>query len=91
MAIKQPGTTSRIALLITLSWSLVMVVSLIGGHLVLAFLVYSKFTGGKGIEEIAEFTSLPAWILWLSIVAALALDGWILYHQRKDRQKALKR
>jgi hypothetical protein len=91
MAIKQPGTTSHIALLITLSWSLVMVLILIGGHLVLAFLAYSKITGGKGIEEVAAFTSLPTWTLWLSIVAALALDGWILYHQRKDRQKALKR
>ena len=91
MAIKQPGTTSSTALLITLSWSLVMVVILIGGHLVLAFLAYSKFTGGKGIEEVAEFTSLPIWALWLSVIAALALDGWILYHQRKDRLKALKR
>jgi len=91
MAIKQPGTTSSTALLITLFWSLVMVVTLIGGHLVLAFLAYSKFTGGKGIEEVAEFTSLPIWVLWLSIVAALALDGWILYHQRKDRLKAFKR
>jgi len=91
MAIKQPGTTSNIQLLITLFWSLVMVVTLIGGHLVMAFLIYSKFTGGKGIEEVAEFTSLPTWALWLSIVAALALDGWILYHQRKDRLKAFKR
>ncbi len=91
MAIKQPGTTSHIALLVTLFWSLTMLVTLIGGHLVLAFLAYSKFTGGKGIEEVAEFTSLPTWTLWLSIVAALALDTWILYHQRKDRKKALKR
>lgn len=91
MAIKQPGTTSHISLLITLSWSLVMVVTLIGGHLVLAFLAYSKVTGGKGIEEVAAFTSLPTWALWISMVAALALDGWILYHQRKDRKKALER
>ena len=91
MAIKQPGTTSHIALLITLSWSLVMILTLIGGHLVMAFLAYSKFTGGKGMEEVATFTSLPNWVLWLAIVAALALDGWILYHQRKDRLKALKR
>jgi hypothetical protein len=91
MAIKQPGTTSSTALLITLSWSLVMMVILIGGHLMAAFQAYSYFTGGKGIEEVAEFTELPTWALWLSIVAALAMDGWILYHQRKDRQKALKR
>ncbi|MDT8377037.1 MAG: hypothetical protein RQ867_09940 [Mariprofundaceae bacterium] len=91
MAIKQPGTASQVTFLITAFWALVMVAVLVSGHLVLAFLAYSKFTGGKGIEEVAAFTSLPAWALWLSIVAALALDGWILYHQRKERQKALKR
>ncbi len=91
MAIKQPGTTSSTQLITTLFWSLLMVIILIGGHLVLAFLIYSNFTGGKGIEEVAAFTSLPTWSLWLSIVAALALDGWILYHQRKDRKEALSR
>jgi len=91
MAIKQPGTTSTTALLTTLFWSLVMVIIMIGGHLVLAFMAYSKFTGGKGIEEVAAFTSLPTWSLWLSIVAAVAVDGWIIYHQRKERQRILKR
>jgi len=91
MAIKQPGTASRTAFLTTMFWSLIMVVVLIGGHLVLAFLLYSDVTGGKGMEEVAEFTSLPTWSLWLSVVAAVALDGWILYHQRKDRKEALSR
>jgi len=91
MAIKQPGTTSSTELLITLFWSLIMVTTLIGGHLVLAFLIYSNFSDGKGMVEVAEFTSLPIWSLWLSIVAALALDGWILYHQRKERKEALSR
>ena len=91
MALKQPGTTSKTALLVTLFWSVTMVATLIGGHLILAFLAYSKFTDGRGIEEVAEFTSLPIWALWLSIAGALALDGWILYHQRKDRKEALSR
>jgi len=91
MAIKQPGTTSSTQLLTTLFWSLIMVVILIGGHLTMAFLIYSNFTDGKGMLEVAEFTSLPTWALWLSVVAALALDSWILFHQRKDRKEALSR
>lgn len=91
MALRRPGSASRITFLTTAFAALVMVVVLIGGHLVLGFLAYSKITGGAGMEEIAKFTGLPAWSLWLSIIAAIALDVWILYHQRQDRLKALRR
>ncbi|MES0371282.1 MAG: hypothetical protein ABUK11_03295 [Mariprofundaceae bacterium] len=91
MALRRPGSASRFTFLTTASAALVMIAVLIGGHLVFAFFVYSKITGGTGMVEIAEFTDLPAWSLWLSIVAAAALDVWILYHQRQDRLKALRR
>lgn len=91
MALRRPGSASRITFLTTASAALVMIAVLIGGHLVLGFLAYSKIAGGEGMVEIARFTDLPAWSLWLSIVAAIALDGWILYHRRQDRLKAFKR
>lgn len=72
-------------------WALAMIAVLVSGHLVMAFLLYAKVTGTAGMEEIAKFTSMPTWSLWLAMIAALALDGWIVYHQRKDHQKALKR
>ncbi len=91
MAIKRPGTTSNITFFITTFWALVMITTLVAGHLVLGFLIYSNITDGGGMKAISEFVSLPTWLLWLSIVAALALDGWILYHKRQERLKALKR
>ncbi|MDX8403038.1 MAG: hypothetical protein R8K54_01345 [Mariprofundaceae bacterium] len=91
MALRRPGSTSNITFYITAFWALVMIAVLIGGHLTLGFLIYSKVTDGGGMEAVAKLADLPTWLLWLSIVAALVLDGWILYHQRQDRLKALKR
>jgi len=91
MALKRPGTASRLTFLTTTFWALVMIAVLVSGHLVMAFLLYAKVTGSTGMEEIAKFTSMPTWSLWLAMIGALALDGWILYHQRLDRKKALKR
>ncbi len=68
-----------------------MIAVLVAGHLVMAFLLYAKVTESTGMEEIANFTGLPIWSLWLAMTGALALDGWIIYHQRLDRKKALKR
>lgn len=92
MALKRPGSASNLTFFITAFWTLVMVIVLVAGHLVLGFLLYGKITGsGGGMEEIANFTAQPAWLLWLSVVAALALDGWIIYHHRKMRKEALRR
>jgi len=91
MALKRPGSTSNITFLVTAFWALAMIATLVAGHLVLGFLLYANITGSGGMKEISDFTSQPIWALWLSIVAALALDGWILYNQRQDRLKAFKR
>jgi len=91
MALKQPGTRSNATFLVSGTWALSMIVILVAGHLVLGFLVYAKFTGEGGMEEIASFTSIPEWALWLSIIAALAMDGWIIYSQQQERLKANKR
>jgi len=91
MALKRPGTTSNATFLVTAFWALAMIVVLVAGHLFLAFLLYANFTGSEGMAEIAKFTGLPTWSLWLSIVAAIALDGWILFHDRKTKKKAMKR
>jgi len=91
MALKRPGTASRFTFLTTSFWALVMIAVLVAGHLVMAFLLYAKVTGNTGMEEIAKFTDIPIWSLWLAVVGALALDGWIIYHQRLDRKKTMKR
>jgi len=91
MALKRPGTASNLTFFITSFWALVMIVILVAGHLTLAFLAYAKFTGSSGMPDIAKFTGMPPWLLWLAVVGGLALDIWIIYHQRLDRKKALKR
>lgn len=91
MTLKRPGSQSNILFAIGMFWAAVMIAVLVAGHLVLGFLIYLSVTGGKGIVEIAQFTTLPDWALWLSIVAALALDGWIVYHHYKERREALRR
>jgi len=91
MGLKRPGSQSNALFMVGMFWALVMVAVLVAGHLVLAFLIYSSMTGGKGMAEVAEFTSAPAWALWLSVAGALALDGWIAYHHHKERKEALRR
>ena len=91
MALKRPGTSSNITFFITSFWALVMIAVLVAGHLVLAFLLYAKVTGSSGMPDIAKFTGMPSWALWLAVVGALALDAWIFYHHRKDRKEALRR
>jgi len=91
MALKRPGTQSNTLFAIGMFWAIVMVTVLVAGHIVLLFLIYSGLTDGKGMEEIAKFTSLPAWALWLSVVGGLALDAWIAYHHFKERREALRR
>ncbi len=91
MALKRPGTTSNVSFLTTAFWALAMIVVLVAGHLVLAFLLYATITNNGGMADIAKFTGMPTWALWLSIVAAIALDGWILFHDRKAKKKAMQR
>lgn len=91
MALKRPGSQSNLLFAIGMFWAGVMIAVLVAGHLVLAFLIYSSMTGGKGMEEVAKFTSLPTWSLWASIFAALALDAWIAYNHYKERREILRR
>lgn len=91
MALKRPGSQSNTLFIIGMFWALVMIAVLVAGHLVLGYLIYSTLTDGKGLETISELTSVPPWGLWLSMLGALALDGWILYHHFKARKEALRR
>ena len=91
MALKRPGTASNLTFLITSFWALVMIVVLVAGHLTMAFLAYAKFTGSAGMPDIAKFTGMPSWLLWLAVVGGLALDAWIIYHQRLERKKVMRR
>ncbi|MFQ5582591.1 MAG: hypothetical protein ACE5F3_08220 [Mariprofundaceae bacterium] len=87
MALRRPGSTSRIDLLTTGFWAILMLVVIIGGHVILAYLMI----GSGGMEKVVEFTGLPAWLMWVMLLGAIGLDGWIAYTIRKERKKILER
>jgi len=88
---KQPGTTSRFSLIVSSVWIGLGLVVLLGGHAVLAYSLWAWTQDESGMQTIAELFSLPLWLLWLSLLGALAMDGWIVYSIREDRKKALRR
>ncbi len=45
MALKPPGTRSNLQLVVTLAWTGVMLVGLIGGHVIIGWLILSAVFG----------------------------------------------
>jgi len=91
MALKRPGSRSNVQLLITAFWAGAMLLILLGGHIIAGYLVLASFQDGDGIKSVTEFTGLHEWLVWVWILAAIGVDGWIFYNIRKDRKKVLER
>ncbi len=88
MAIYQPGQRSNISFLISSIFSIILLLTIIVGHMVLAIYLWFHFTESSGMEVISEFTGLPNKLLWLSIIAAFIMDIWVVINMRKGHQKA---
>jgi len=43
------------------------------------------------MDVIVQMLGTPSWLLGLTIVATLILDGMIIYHSRQERKRALAR
>jgi len=91
MALYQPGKRSNITFLTTSIFTIALLTIIIAGHLVIVFDLWFYFTKNTGMEEISAFTGLPETLLWLSVVAALMMDVWVVIHMRKGHQKAERR
>jgi len=91
MALYQPGKRSNITFLTTSIFTIALLIIIIAGHLVIVFDLWFYFTKNTGMEEIRAFTGLPETLLWLSVVAALMMDVWVVIHMRKGHQKAERR
>lgn len=91
MAIKTPGSRSNISLLSSGAWSILLLVILIGGHLVLGYLVLSSMLGDGGLKTISTDTDIPTWVLVLMVAGAILMDIWIFQSVRKARQRRLER
>ncbi len=91
MALKPPGSRSNLELVIYLALVTAQVAIMIGGNLLLAWIVLSWFGIGDGLTDAAAFTGLPRPALIAAALAAAALDGWVYWHKRLERKKALQR
>jgi len=88
---RQPGTASWSGLLLTLTEVCFGLTVLVGGHLILFFQFWFWLQERSGVGVIAEKTSLPVWLLWLCVVAALFMDIWILNNKRQQKKALQKR
>lgn len=85
------GIRSNASLLTTSAWTILLLTVLIGGHVLLALLLWGGFQGDGGMATLTARTGLHGWIIGVWIAAALVMDVWILHYMRKQRQKAMKR
>ncbi len=91
MALKPPGSRSNLALLVSALWTSVMLVLVVGGNGVLVVIVLGWFGIGGGLEMLAEQTMWPHWTLVALAVLGVIVDGWIFWHHRMQRKRALER
>jgi len=91
MTLYRPGQRSNITFLTSSIFTIALLTIIIAGHLLIIFDLWFYFTKNTGMEEISAFTGLPEALLWLSVVAALIMDVWVVTHMRKGHQKAERR
>ncbi|MDQ6990244.1 MAG: hypothetical protein Q9M11_00745 [Mariprofundaceae bacterium] len=91
MALKPPGNASTIALLLSGFWTIMMLLSLIAGHLILAIVLFLHFDQALGMEVLVEKTGLSSLLLWILVAFSILLDGWIFLSGRKNNQDVRRR
>jgi len=91
MALRPPGSSSKVELLIYGSLLALQLSVFIGGHAIIAYLLLHKFDIGEGMPRVMEFTGLPAGLIWLLILGTIAMDAWVVYHHRLERKKIMRR
>jgi len=91
MALYQPGKRSNITFLVSATFSIILLIILIAGHLLIIANFWFYFTKGTGMDFISTYTGLSEVLLWLSVAAAFAMDIWVVINMRKGHQKAKRR
>lgn len=85
MALRRPGTRSNASLLSSGALTIVLLIILIGGHVILGYLVLASIFGHGGLKAVAAHTGIPAWVLVLLVLGAIAMDIWIFHSVRQAR------
>jgi len=89
---RQPGKRSSIAFFYYLTLVMGKAALMIGGHALMFYLLAAAAGVIDGdMDVIVQMLGTPSWLLGLTIVATLILDGMIIYHSRQERKRALAR
>lgn len=91
MGVRTPGSRSNLTLLSSAGLAIIALAILIGGHVILIYLIYSSMFGHGSMKNIMTSSGMPGWLLWLVVLGAIAMDAWIFYSIRRDRKKANER
>jgi len=91
MALRPPGSSSNVEFLAYGSLMVLQLAVFIGGHAIIGYLLLHKFGIGKGMPAVTEFTGLSTGLIWFFILLTIAMDAWVIYHNRMERKKALER
>lgn len=91
MALRRPGMQSNASLLSSGAVAIVLLAILIGGHVILAYLIIASIFGDGGLKTIAAHTDVPAWVLVVLVVGAIIMDVWIAHSMRQARQRKKQR
>jgi len=81
---RAPGRSSPVALLASSLWTLAQLALLIGGHVLIATYIWLYFQGVDASATILTATGMPAWLQFMAMLAALALDLWSAWHSRRQ-------
>ncbi|MBN4061447.1 MAG: hypothetical protein COB41_09705 [Proteobacteria bacterium] len=91
MALYRPGQRSNTSFLTSSIVIIVLLTIIIAGHLVIIFDLWFYFTKGTGMKELSALIDIAEPWLWISVVAALIMDVWVVIYMRKGHQKAERR
>jgi len=91
MALQRPGSASKIGLMLSGVWTVLMLLSLIAGHLVLVVFLFLYLDQGTGMEVLVNKTGAPSFLLWASIVISVFMDGWIFLSGKKNKENVRRR
>jgi len=88
---RKPGSRSNASLASSGAWLALGLVVLIGGHLVLAYLLVNSLFGSGGMNVVVTHIDIPHWLLGLLAAGAIVMDSWIVYSLRRAGRKAMER
>jgi len=91
MAIRPPGSSSILDMIMGTAWTVLLIIGLVAGHIVLLVWLYLNVSLHTGMEVIVDYTGFSAPLLWLSVAISFFLDLWIYIGGKREKEKKIGR